>query len=64
MMTGESTEILSNYTSQAKLISNSSQYAWTTACQVLTNCSNNLTQQSLCKPRIWITKKNFTSQRA
>jgi len=33
MVTGESTEILSNYTSQAKIKSNSSQFAWTTACQ-------------------------------
>jgi len=60
-MTSESTEILSNYTSQPKIKSNSSQFAWTTACQVLTNCSNKFTQQNLCKPRIWITKKNFTS---
>jgi len=63
-MSGESSEILSKYTSQAKIKSNSSQCAWTTACQVVTNCSNNFTQQSHCKPRIWITKKNFTSQRA
>jgi len=27
------------------------------ACQVLTNCLNNFTLQSLCKPRIWITRK-------
>jgi len=56
--------LLTNYTSQAKIKSNSSQFAWRTACQVLTNFSCNFTQQSLCKPRIWITKKNFTPQRA
>jgi len=33
MMTGESTEILSSHTFQAKIKSNSSQFAWTTTCQ-------------------------------
>jgi len=46
-MSGESTEILSHYFTQAKIIANSTQFAQTTACQVLTNCSNNFTQQSL-----------------
>ena len=46
-MSGESTEILSNYSTQAKIKTNSTQLARTTACQVLTNRSNKFTQQSL-----------------
>jgi len=63
-MSGESTEILSNYFTQAshaKIKTNTTQFARTTACQVLTNCSNNFTQQSLVYGS---QRKFFTSQTA
>jgi len=41
-MTGESTEILSNYFTQAKIKTTCTQFARTTACQVLTIFSNSL----------------------
>jgi len=59
MMSGESTQILSNYTTQTKIKTNSTPFARTTDRQVLTICSNKFIQQSLCHPRIWITKKKF-----
>jgi len=60
MMSSESTEVLSYYTTQDKIKTNSTQFARTAACQVLTNCSNNFTHQRVCKPRIWIAKKNVS----
>jgi len=59
-MSGESTEILSNYFTHAKIKTNSTQFAPTTACQVLTNCSDSFTQQSLVYES---QRKIFTSQR-
>jgi len=61
MMSGESTEILPNYFTQAKIKTNSTQLARTTACQILTNCSNSFTQQSLVYES---QRKIFASQRA
>jgi len=58
-MSGESTEIFHNYTIQAKIKANSTQFARTTACQFLTEYLNNCTQQRLCKHCIWITKKKI-----
>jgi len=60
MMSGESTEIL-NYFTQAKIKTNGTQFARTSACQVLTKYSNNFTQRSLVYES---QRKFFTSQRA
>ena len=48
-MSCESTEILSNYFTQGKIKTNSrpTQFAQTTTCRALMNCSNNFTLQSL-----------------
>jgi len=61
IMSSESTEILSNYFTHAKIKTNSTQFARTTACQILTNFSNNFTQQWLVYE---LQRKFFISQRA
>ena len=61
MMSSESTEILSNYFTHAKIETNSTQFARKTACQILTNFSNNFTQQNLVYES---QRKSLTSQRA